>query len=349
MKNKILTIILTLTVSFCAVLCIYASDDKNTTDKLLSELSFEEQVAFVENNGIDWPPFMDAENFRESLPRIIKKIEEDPDCTFAYNYCESLFFAEKVKKAVNEYYHRNQTGHSERSVLYTLVDSTVTTSWNNSFEGYNCYAYAIDYTSYGSPLSPAPLPFYYYPGCFSGITSYNLSKSIYQQALDVKSDLMSNSLGSHNCIIVTATRPTSLYSGQEAICIRKGPDDYHFMRKNSTYWYHKPDGTIPLKFNYTNPGYKVWTNEYVNYTGAHEPETNYNSSIYYILYRNAHGSLIYEWTGDHYHSGTKHYYQYGYRCNICGEYTSKVWMSIDCPGPPCTLIVQAIVPEEDAN
>ena len=128
MIRKTLAIVFALTLTFCAFLFIYASDEKETPDKLLSELSFEEQVAFVERNGIDWPPNMNAENFRESLPLLIEHVERDPNYPVVYNYYESLLFGEKVKKAVNDYYHRTQTNDSSKSELYNLVDSTVTGS-----------------------------------------------------------------------------------------------------------------------------------------------------------------------------------------------------------------------------
>lgn len=46
-------------------------------------------------------------------------------------------------------------------------------------------------------------------------------------------------------------------------------------------------------------------------------------------------NYIFEWNGNHYHSGDQHYYQYNYKCNTCGYILYTEWRNNFCPGPPC--------------
>ena len=46
-----------------------------------------------------------------------------------------------------------------------------------------------------------------------------------------------------------------------------------------------PGGTLPLKWKYSSPGQKVWTNESSIKGVSYAPAVTYNSSIYYIVYK----------------------------------------------------------------
>ena len=88
----------------------------------------------------------------------------------------------------------------------------------------------------------------------------------------------------------TTTKPAKLPDKYfRLICIRKNTSniDYHFMKKYSSVdsWAHKPGGTQPLKWKYSSPGTKAWTNECVYKGIAYSPTIEYNSTIYYILYK----------------------------------------------------------------
>lgn len=151
---------------------------------------------------------------------------------------------------------------------YSLVDSTVVGSWNDSYLYYNCYGYSIKkYNNLDNP------------GDYSG-QSFSISMSVDQIAHLVQDDL--DFLGYWSS--KSTTRPTSLASWEQAICVRKGTYDYHFMRYTVAKWYHKPGNTNPLKWNYASPGYKIWTNECSFMNIAYAPTITYNSQIYYIKY-----------------------------------------------------------------
>ncbi len=210
---------------------------------------------------------------------------------------------------------------------YTLQDSTVYGGWSESYTYYNCYAYALGRTDG-----------FLWPGSFS-IHSSGYSEdqiaNISHVAEAVKADLQSSALG-YACVDMTTTCPSSVSPGQSCICVRIGPDDYHFMKLSGSAWYHKPGGTNPLKYKYLPSTSRNWTNEASIRGITHKPNTIYDSEIYYFIYKEAHGSLVYTWTGNHYHSGTEeHCYEYGYRCEDCGTFTSTEWITLPCKGPTC--------------
>lgn len=157
---------------------------------------------------------------------------------------------------------------------YKLKDSTPIGSWSNSYKYYNCYAYSIGRTKWRQPNG--------YEG-----SGYNCTKSISEIADDVLNDL--NNLGYWG--YKTTTKPTSRPDNYfRVICVRKNSNgfDYHFMKMQGSSlnsWTHKPGDSQPLKWKYSSPGAKVWTNEAINNKGTHEPDLKYDSEIYYILYK----------------------------------------------------------------
>ncbi len=46
-----------------------------------------------------------------------------------------------------------------------------------------------------------------------------------------------------------------------------------------------------------------------------------------------------KYTGNNYHSGTRHYYQYADFCDICNKQINTTWTSVVCNGPPCNTIM----------
>ena len=248
---------------------------------------------------------------------MLKVIEANPDATYVISDTIGAKLFNDVQSAVQKYY--------EPSPRYALQNSTLY-SWNAAtMPGYNCYAYAVGIT------------FSCNPGYFSG-RSYDDTTDIGTFASIVKADLQ-DGLG-QSCVKVQGNRPSSIGSWSNVIAVRRdtncdiGFNDYHFAKLSSGSWYHKPGPTAVLKFNSAPSNSIIWTNE--AYNGVyHAPTIWYESNIMYLLYKTAHGNTTYTWTGQHYHSGSKHFYQYGYLCSDCGEYTNTVWTSVSCSGPPC--------------
>ena len=105
-KRNILIITILIIIIIISGICAGSEREDPKTIKMLSEMSPEDQVAFVESMGIKYPPFTNADDWKDAIVRIIKHVEDDPDYSIVYSYYESLRFGEEIKKAVNEYYGR---------------------------------------------------------------------------------------------------------------------------------------------------------------------------------------------------------------------------------------------------
>jgi hypothetical protein len=155
--------------------------------------------------------------------------------------------------------------------------------------------------------------------------------SIYEIALLVEDDL--NLLG-NDCVKITSLRPSSIQSDETAICLRKGEFDYHFMKLSDNKWYHKPGLSHILQYKYLPTRSLIWSDERFFMGVSFCPDNYYDSDIYYIIYQENH-IISYNWTGNHYHSGSQHYYQYADVCNSCGEIVFSEWVKFPCPGTTC--------------
>ncbi len=174
-----------------------------------------------------------------------------------YNYTELVELASQVENIVETY-----------AASYTLKNSTVIGSWDNAYEKYNCYGFAIDKTMLVNP------------GYYCN-KNFDMTMSISSMADLVIKDL--DKLGYYAS--KSTTKPTSLANYERLICIRKGSVDYHFMKGNTiNYWTHKPGKTNPLKWSSTNPASSIWTNESSYKNICYAGTTTYNSSIIYIKY-----------------------------------------------------------------
>ena len=168
---------------------------------------------------------------------------------------------------------------------YTLLDNTVIGTWKNSYQNYNRYAYALGKTSW------------LIPGDTSG-GYFSLSMSIEDMADLVLADLATEGYWGYT----STTKPSSLPDEYfRIIAIRKDTScfDFHVMRFNNgslSSWVHKPGGTHPLKWKYTSPSAKVWSNEYVFQGKAYPADTTYESSVYYILYKHENDPGIQPWS-----------------------------------------------------
>jgi hypothetical protein len=272
MKNRLFTkprlfVLLSLCASCLAVFFIATIKPSiisaQATSGTLSQLSEEECIDFIVENGVEIPgEFVDSPELGVYVKGIIQAVEADPNCSFDYiNYAVAFDFAESIKTLVNDYYGIQQGGQGysfAAQSAYILQDNWVEDGngnwvdsggyWNSSLFGYyNCYAYAIERTE-----NPHTYPTLrqYQPGDFAGTGSFTPSISVYNLALIVKDDL--EFLG--YSVSVTSSVPVTLDPYDKLICIRRAnnsPYDYHFMKYNTAdgYWYHKPGFTAILKIN----------------------------------------------------------------------------------------------------
>lgn len=300
---------------------------------LLSSFTDEQCSAFLLTHGVSIP----EELVNIDIPELFAMLEDNPDMVIALGSTTLAGFIEAVRVVVKEYYGIT-AAPSARALAYTLQYSTLY-SWNSStMPYYNCYAYAIGRTSACQP------------GDFSNQT-YDDTASIVSLANMIKDDL-NGDLG-FDCVKIQSSRPTSTSGWSNVIAVRKdttgdflGFNDYHFAKLSSSSWYHKPGGTAILKFISAPSNSVDWNNE--GYNGTYlEPTVTYDSDIMYLSYKTTHGDTIYESTGENYHSGVRHFYQYSYTCEDCGTVVETVWISEPCSGPPCAIHTKNI-PNEDA-
>uniref|UniRef100_UPI004055C9D7 hypothetical protein n=1 Tax=Agathobacter sp. TaxID=2021311 RepID=UPI004055C9D7 len=310
-------------ISLC-LLPVSASAEEKENPVKLSKLGEEERAEFLSSMNIVVP-----EELKDiDLLAMISKLEENPDAPCVISYTKAAELFEDVRAAVKKYYGIQDNavvrGYSAR---YALQYSTVY-SWNTSMENYNCYAYALGRSSACNP------------GDFSD-QQYNHNDSIFNVAIVVKDDL-NGDLG-YDCVKMQNSRPTSSSGWTNAIAVRKdttadvGFNDYHFAKLSSSSWLHKPGDTAVLKFNSAPTNSVAWTNEAYDGSIYYSPSIWYESNIIYLLYKRNHGNTTYEWTGNHYHSGSYHYYEYTYTCQDCGDVTETVLVKEPCSGPPCAV------------
>ena len=77
---------------------------------LLSDMSDEQCIAFLANNGIEIPTAYDESmSWMPFIRTIIEKVEENPNVQFAFGYFPALDLAYQIKDAVNTYYNRSTT------------------------------------------------------------------------------------------------------------------------------------------------------------------------------------------------------------------------------------------------
>lgn len=111
MKRLFTFILLTVMVCICGVSAFVgfnAIQNKNnlsslTSDKaILSELSEDEQLSFLQSQGIEIPPV-----YSDFIISWITYVEEDPDLALAISNPVLYRIGEQVRDVVNEYYQRD--------------------------------------------------------------------------------------------------------------------------------------------------------------------------------------------------------------------------------------------------
>lgn len=300
MKNLIkrfLSAVLLVSFSLClfvngTTLKAYASDGYD-----FANITEEESLQFLEDHGIDIPDkFHDYLDIGSFVKGLIQLVYYDPSYEFVFNYDEMLNFANEIKDNVVYYLNNQNTSlslYSSYSLKYNTVKDlngnwvTQGGAWNDKWENYNCYAYAINrieqpqFYSSGSFIQ-------YQPGNMSNSGSFTTSKTIYELATVVKNDLLK--MGYTN-ISLSTTIP-DITNNQELICIRMSKYDYHFMKYDlsTSSWYHKPGQSAVLKYNSTPNNSEKWYGEYSANGKEGKIKINiftqlyYDSDIYFIKY-----------------------------------------------------------------
>lgn len=174
--------------------------------------------------------------------------------------------------------------------------------WDESYEKYNCYSYAIGITDS-----------WYDPGEISDPHNRITDPSASNLAQLVKTDLVFLGYNVEEPTNIPPN-PATLKPWQELICIREGVildgdwdieegSTYHFMKYNADddCWFHKPGEGVPMKYlhepadiiwNYAKEEYEDrWLSE-ISWKGYEFSwRTYYFGDIYYIVYSDPIGSF----------------------------------------------------------
>ena len=312
MKRKIMCILLSILLLFSTIpksFAVGVSENK----PLLSEMSESECVIFVKKNGIELPRIYDDETeWGRFIKDTIIMFEKNPYAPISTSYTVIAELEQKIRNVVNDYY---DIGNAEAGPLMQntsrisaseLEHSTVHLDWDPSFTLYNCYSFALGITDVA-----------FDPGMITAMKEYPSEPEkwfvdIVNISIEEIRDLVILDLEARNNTRIiyeaSAMDTSNLCTNESVICVRKGLEDYHFMKYTSVGWLHKPATTQILKYNYVPTESIIWTNERVYMDCVYEPTTQYDSAIYFISY-NGH-----DWDYTSNRNGTHIRY-----CNICGD------------------------------
>ncbi len=240
---------------FCILLCgsinvAYGQESVDSEKEKLSELSAEECIQFIISNGVNVSDgYLEKETFGEFVKTIIFSIERNPRWVNSFNLVSTYELAEEIREVVNDYYgNMDYMGLSLMSAV-ALTDSQYVLPWSSGYPSYNCYGYAIKVYNGGT----------FDPG-FKINTP--VTEKTDAQTIAAMSGYDLRTLG-YSAARYSATRPSSIGSGETLICVRRGEYDYHFMRCMGTYWNNKPGQTAVLKYKYEPSYSRQWINEAV--------------------------------------------------------------------------------------
>lgn len=294
-------------------LCFSASA-QGGQQQILSEMSDEELLAFLEEYDVDIPAvFMSEDECLRFVRRTMKKLEANQNAAFHYGDTFLYKFAESIRMALMEYYGSNAISTLPRSLesVDSLLYSVALGSWVSTYGSYNCYAYATGYCN-DHGINPGQIDHEINGdgSAFAGI----MYRDIEDMAGYVAQDL--DALGYDNISYgTTLLLPQGQTMGhRKIICLRRQSNesgDFHFMvLRDDGYWYHKPGGSTPLKF-LCAPEDIAWVQEGLFSTGYfRDMDITYASEVYYFYYTTPCGIDSYICLGNDTHIG---------RCTVCGE------------------------------
>ncbi len=328
-------VVLMLSAAIVCMPCAAFAQASQTSEleRFLAEHNLTIPQVFADESG--------AEDFYYWVMDILR---EDPYHIFAFGHYDYQIFSEQIQQA---YIAENHIS----SVLNTNanVDQRNLLKYNSFYADgspdYNCYSYAIDYTSRWLII-----------GTLSGQNWNPKTATIESSANMVRDDL--EFLG-NECISVGYVLPQAndVYNGYNVIALRLSPvgkssTDFHFMKldySDGDVWRHKPGHGCILTYNYLPTNDRIWYSEGIvessdgYYYGS--SSLYYDSKIAYFIYAPTHLYAVRS-TGNNYHGRGadqfKHFYEYIKTCNSCG-YSYTYWRAELCKGPcPIQRVVEYV-------
>ena len=259
----------------------------------------EESMDFVEQCGIYIPEILlQLETLPAFTQGLILQIYSNDTISFSFDDIEVQHYAEDIRGAVRMYMGLgliipgNLADYCLQHSKVMNEDGEWRTSggdYDQKWNDYNCYAYAInrrEYPAFYSTENDYCSRLQYSPGKISGLTEWQTGAgNVYAVANIVRADLAAMGYS----VDEPSTEMPQINASQELICIRLCYGEYHFMRYDfeTDAWYHKPANSAILKYNYTPQEDLVWYLE-----GSIEGDERlmgdeddvYNSDIFFITY-----------------------------------------------------------------
>jgi hypothetical protein len=113
---------------------------------VLSELSDEELIEFLIENGVEIPTrFESNEECIAFARRTIEAVEQDSNARFHYGFKYLQDFSDDIIAVVRKHYGNYGISTRAYGSPNIVQDNVVLGAWKEEYEQYNCYAYAISY------------------------------------------------------------------------------------------------------------------------------------------------------------------------------------------------------------
>ena len=331
---KKIVVLMLLAAIVCMPCAAFAQASQTSEfERFLAEHNLTIPQVFADESG--------AEDFYYWVMDILR---EDPYHIFAFGHYDYQIFSEQIQQA-----YLDENNISSVFNINASVDQRDLLKYNSFYAdgspNYNCYSYAIDYTSQWLII-----------GTLSG-QRWDPKTATFESSVNMLRDDL-EVLG-NDCISIIYDLPQAndIYNGYNVIALRLSPigessTDFHFMKLDYSFgdvWRHKPGKTCILTYNDSPTNDRIWSSEGVAKIGNDYYYTSsslyYDSKIAYITYAETHMYSI-SYTGNNYHGrGTdqnKHFYEYTKTCNSCG-YSYTYWRAELCKGPcPLQRVVEYV-------
>lgn len=294
LRNKIrLLFAFVLCIALILPLFCFSVSASETVPYDFANFTEDNSQEFVERYGVDIPEtLLQSGNAYTVAQELILTVYNNPTVSFSYDDLEMQYYAEDIRALVRSFMGRglifpnNKADYClQHSKVMNEAGEWVTSEgdYNEQWDGYNCYAYAIHRAE-----SPA---FYsetkqYRPGVMSGVSEWWAGNpDVYQLAVIIENDLIA--MGYNN--VTRSTNIPTIDESQELICVRMGAGDYHFMRYDleTDAWYHKPGDSAVLRYNYKPRNDLPWyieASEDGHESAYTEEDEVYDSDIIFITY-----------------------------------------------------------------
>ena len=281
--KKLVSILLVFAVMLTLGLSAVASESDELL--ILSELSDEELLFFLAENGVEIPSdFHSDEECIAFVRQTVRAAEKNSNVQFFYGFKYLQNFSDAIIEAVNNYYNCYRMARLSVDLVDGLQDNEAIDSWDEAYTVNNCYGYALGIEEW---LEPGQVEWEIEDG------EGNYARPLYN-TVEIAAELVLADLEALGYTVTYyGTRMVAPLGGitehERLICVRMAAApswDYHFMVYEADgYWYHKPGASVPLRYLHTPSSSVPWVQEGLNENGySRNEDVQYVGTIYYFNY-----------------------------------------------------------------